>query len=75
MSRELFGIANAELNLEAGTVQTNYPVRAHGCVGEEVKKRISVLKRTAYNTDVAFQYHRIYDHSVTPCIDSFRILI
>ena len=54
-SRELFGIAYAELNLKAGTVETYNPVRLHGYVGGEVKKWFSVLNRTDHDTDVAFQ--------------------
>ena len=54
-SGELFGIAYAELDLEAGAVETDDLFRSHVGIGREVKKMPSVFNRTDDNTDVASQ--------------------
>ena len=49
-SCELFGIAYAELNLEADAVKIDDLFRSHVGVGGEVQERLSVFNRTDHDT-------------------------
>ncbi len=75
-SCELFGIAYAELNLEAGAVETDDLFQSScRCRWRKYRRGSLRFQPTDHDTYVAFQCPRVYDRRVTSGFVSFGILI